>query len=123
LRQSQFARDRDDAMQLGIELLDALEVDVGETLGGELALLEPARELAEGCESNVSVVCREWTGSCCCEQIDLIRSDLQPRWAGFHREGAESKATLRGRCAAHRVPPSSCANCLQPVRSVSVNST
>jgi hypothetical protein len=40
LRQRQVARERDDAAQLGVEALQAVQIDIGEALGGELARLD-----------------------------------------------------------------------------------
>jgi hypothetical protein len=45
----------DNAAQFGIEALEAVEVDVGEALGGELARFDPAGELCDGCERDVGV--------------------------------------------------------------------
>ena len=51
-----IARERDDATQLGIEALQALEIDAGEALGGELARFDPARKLGDRREGDVFVV-------------------------------------------------------------------
>ena len=42
LGEREVACERDDAMKLRVELLNALQINVGEALGGELALLDPA---------------------------------------------------------------------------------
>ncbi len=46
------AGEGDDAVDLGIELLDALEVDVSEAGAGEFAGLDPAGELVDGGEGD-----------------------------------------------------------------------
>jgi hypothetical protein len=55
LLERQVAGERDDAAQLGVEALQAVEVDVGEALGGELARLDPARKLRERGEGDVGI--------------------------------------------------------------------
>ena len=55
LRQGQVAGERDDAAQLGVEALDAVQIDAREALGGELARLDPARELGQRREGDVRI--------------------------------------------------------------------
>ena len=62
LGEREIARKRNDAAQLGIELLDAAEVDLREALGSKFALLDPAGELRDGSEGDVGVVRRQRTG-------------------------------------------------------------
>ena len=50
----------DDAVELGIELLDAVEVDLCEVLAGELAGFDPAGELGYGGEGDLVVGGWEW---------------------------------------------------------------
>src|SRR5258707_15085338 len=47
LRECQVARECDDAVQPGIELLKALQINAGETIRGQLALIDPARKLGQ----------------------------------------------------------------------------
>src|SRR5947207_4113769 len=59
LRESEIAREGDDAAEFRIELLNSIEVDVREALGSELALLDPAREPGDGSVGDVGIVGRE----------------------------------------------------------------
>src|ERR1019366_7324197 len=52
----QVARQRDHTMQLGVEALDAVQIDAGEALAGEPARLHPARQLAHRSEGKVAIV-------------------------------------------------------------------
>src|SRR6266704_1705071 len=70
LREGEIARESDDAAQLRIELLDAAQVDLREALGGEFALLDPARELCYGGEGDVRIVGRYRAG------VDLAANKL-----------------------------------------------
>ena len=54
--------ERDDRAKLGIKLLDAAQVDFGEALGGEFALLDPERQLCDGGEGDVRIVGRQRAG-------------------------------------------------------------
>src|SRR5262249_7385290 len=65
-------------VQLGIELFDALEVNVGEALGGQLSLFDPARQSNDGGESDVSVVRRQRAG------IGFATQESLAAWAAFH---------------------------------------
>ena len=56
LGEGEIAGEGDDAAELGIELLDAAQIDVREALGGEFALFDPARELGDWGEGDVGVV-------------------------------------------------------------------
>ena len=56
LSESKVARERDDAAQLGIELLDAFEINAGQPLRGELTLLDPSGELSNRGEGYIGVV-------------------------------------------------------------------
>jgi len=64
LCEREIARESNDAAELGIELLDAAQVDLREALGGEFALFDPARELSNWSKSNASIVGgqRAWVG-------------------------------------------------------------
>src|SRR5712692_3327103 len=55
LRERQLARERDDAVQLLIELLQTLQVNAGEPPRSKLSLLDPARQLCHRREGNVLV--------------------------------------------------------------------
>src|ERR1700730_856813 len=57
-----LAGEGDDAAELGIELLDALEINVGETRGGEMALLNPTGKLGNRGIGDVGIVCRKCSG-------------------------------------------------------------
>src|SRR5437868_6404340 len=59
LRKSQVGRQRNDAAQLRIETLDTVEIDLREPFRLELALLNPAGELSDGCESDVFILGRK----------------------------------------------------------------
>ena len=50
LGEREIARQRDHAAQFGIELLQPVEIDVGEALGGELAGFNPAGKLVTGAQ-------------------------------------------------------------------------
>src|SRR6516162_5274249 len=52
----------DDAAELGVEAVDAGEVDLGEAFGGELAGLDPAREMSDGGVGDGFVGAGEWAG-------------------------------------------------------------
>src|SRR5205085_10087887 len=56
LRERRVAREGDDASQLAVIALDAIEVDLREACGGELARLDPARESRDRSECDVGVV-------------------------------------------------------------------
>ena len=93
--------ERDDAAQRGIEALEAIEIDAGEPLGGELARMDPAAELGDVGEGDVVIArwaeARKAAGagtkwSCC-------GGGGMPGSMGFHCvAGASggSSATLRG---------------------------
>ena len=55
LLQREVARQRDDAAQLGIELLQAFQINFGQPLGREFSRLDPARELRHRSKCNVLV--------------------------------------------------------------------
>ena len=55
LRERHVLRERDDAAELRIELLDPAQVDVRQPLGGERLLLDPARQSGHGRERDISV--------------------------------------------------------------------
>ena len=55
LRQGQVAGERDHAAQLGVEALDAVQIDAREALGGEFARLDPVRELRHRREGKVLI--------------------------------------------------------------------
>jgi hypothetical protein len=55
LRECHILRERDDAAELGIELLDPVQIDVGQTLGGERLLFDPARQLGHWRKGDVGV--------------------------------------------------------------------
>ena len=103
-------------MQLGIELLQPLQINVGEPLRGELASLDPARELRHRCERNVFVSRGQRPG------IDLAAHKPLALWPRLlprqHRIPPRRRSDRRSRSqpcaarsAARRPPPSSCANC------------
>ena len=50
-----IAREGDDAAEFRIEALEALEIDAGQPLGGELAVFDPAREVRDRREGDVFV--------------------------------------------------------------------
>ena len=56
LLHGKVASQRDHTVQLGIELLQSLQIDVREALGGEFTRFDPARELRDGRECDVLVV-------------------------------------------------------------------
>ena len=62
LGEREIAGEGDDAAELGIELLDAAQIDLCEALGGEFALFDPAGELGYRGESDVGVVGGERAG-------------------------------------------------------------
>ena len=51
-----IAGEGDDAAEFGIEAGDAVEIDFGEALGGEVAVLDPAGELMDGGEGDGGIV-------------------------------------------------------------------
>src|SRR5262249_19173177 len=55
LLEGEVAGERDDAVEFGVELLESIEVDIGEPLGGELAVFDPLRKLRDGGEGDVFV--------------------------------------------------------------------
>ena len=80
LLQRQLARQRDHAMQLGIELLQPLQINIREPLGGELARLDPARELSHGRERNIFVARRQRSGIILATHEPIaLRTRLLPR--------------------------------------------
>jgi len=64
LRESEFAGDGDDAAEFGIELGDAIQIDVSEALAGELTFFDPAGELRDGGVGDVLVFGGERGGIC-----------------------------------------------------------
>jgi len=83
LRKSEVAREGDDAAEFRIELLDAMDVDVGEALGSKFALLNPARESGDGSVCDVGVVRRERAGiGICADEAVALRGGMRP---GEHR--------------------------------------
>src|SRR2546421_2909877 len=62
LSEREIAREGDDATEPGIELFDAPQVDLREALGGEFALLDPARELRYRGKSDVRIAGGERSG-------------------------------------------------------------
>ena len=58
LRQCMVGGERDDATQLRIETLDALEIDARKPLGGQRAGLDPARKFAHWREGDVVIIFR-----------------------------------------------------------------
>jgi hypothetical protein len=55
LRERKILRERDDATELRIEPLDAVQIDVRQTLGGEGLLFDPALQLRHRRKCDVSV--------------------------------------------------------------------
>src|SRR3989442_11331251 len=62
LLQRQLTGQCDNAVQLGIKLLEALEINVGEPLGGEFAALDPPRKLCYRGEGDVFIAGRKGAG-------------------------------------------------------------
>ena len=62
LLERQIASQRYNAVQLEIELLEAIEIDVGQAFGGEPAVLDPLRKLGHGGEGDVFVFCGKRAG-------------------------------------------------------------
>ncbi len=60
LREGVVAGEGDDAVDPGIEALDAFEVDLGEAGAGEFAGLDPAGEMVDGSEGDGFVGGGEW---------------------------------------------------------------
>ena len=58
LGESQFPGERDDATQLGVELLQTRQVEPGESFRAELSLLDPTRKLSHSCEGYVLIIFR-----------------------------------------------------------------
>ena len=101
LRQRQLARERDDAVQLRVEALQSVQIDVREPLRGDLALLDPARELRHTerrrCPRRSPAAALDLCGF---GRIGRVRSSLSVRAVlAFQRDQgatAGSSATLRG---------------------------
>ena len=107
LLQRQVARQRDDAMQLGIELLQPLQIDLGEALGGQLAGLDPARELGDGGEGDVFVASGQRAGvdRCCgrtgrAAALRFARAKSGPN--AWRERGSFPARVCAGRCGARR---------------------
>ena len=100
LLERQVASQRDHAAQLGIELLQPLEIDLSQPLGGKLALLDPARKLCHRGEGDVCVICRQRARIVvAADKLVALWPAFMPGSIGFHRvAGASdgSSATLRG---------------------------
>ena len=114
LREGEVARQGDDAAQLGIEAVDALEINVGEALGSELSRFDPARELGYGAKAMSSSRLGSGPGSlwlrnelvffrdpaCIPGQHGIPARSRGERW--FERDffGAGAAFVKRGHCAA-----------------------
>ena len=106
-------------MQLGIELLQALQINVREPLGSKFARLDPARKLRHGGERNVFVARRQRDRDrhgCAQSGRARVRSSAP---AVRDSSATPAQASIRAppcadRCAARKVRPSSCANCRRP---------
>ena len=85
LRQPEFPRERDHATQLGIEARNALQVDVSEPFGTELARLDPTRKLPHRGERDVGIVCRQGAGICiAADKAIARRTSLVARQSPVH---------------------------------------
>ena len=65
LREREIARQRDDAVQLGIEFFQTVEIDSREPVGSEFSLFDPSRKPRDRCERDVVILCRQWSGIGC----------------------------------------------------------
>ena len=114
--QGQVASECDHAMQLGIELLQSLQVDVRQALGCEFARLDPARELCHWGEGNVFVARGQRTriGRAADEAV-VFRTGLLPRAesdpSAWREPSSWARQACAARCDARRGTPSFCANC------------
>ena len=99
------ARQGDDAAELRIESFEAVQVNLGQPFGGELAALDPARKLRDGCKGDVAFV--RGQGEMRVQRCEAIR--LESAWSampgkrdsmggrrqrGFKRELARSSAAF-----------------------------
>ena len=113
----QLPRDRDDAAQLGIELLQPIEIDLVSRSERSFFALDPSRELGQRREGNVLVACRQWPWiGLAADKSIAFRAGLLPRQ---HRVPARPRRQLRIQrhlarpCAAfvqrrHRFAPAIC---------------
>ena len=104
LVESVFAREGDDAVQFGIKALDAANVDFSQARGGELAALDPARKLGDGCEGDVFFSGRK-RGMGVGAAHEDVGGGLAGHDAGKRRDSTEWRARGRARaraCAGRR---------------------
>ena len=105
LGEREIARESNDASELGIELLYAVQVDLREALGSEFVLLDPAGKLRDRGEGDIRIVGRQRAGLAL--GADKVIAPGAPRLArengmvarewcerGFERDRARTGAAL-----------------------------
>src|SRR5260370_37866432 len=88
-----MAREGDDAAELGIELLDTAQVNLGKAFRGEFALLDPAGKLRHRSEGDVGIVGgqRAGVGVGADELVSLGAGGLAGKNGMVAREGCERR--------------------------------
>ena len=92
LPQREVARERDNAAQRRIKLFESLQVNVRQPLGSEPALLDPVRQLRDGCERDVFIFRRKRTW------ILLCANELIAHWEHFQSRQHGIPSGCRRKC-------------------------
>ena len=117
LGQGNVARERDDAMELLVELGDSCQVDICQALGAQLAMLDPARELRDRGKGDVIVARGERPGVARAAHEPVARRpDALAREVGIPPRGGRQVRRQRDLLGAgatfdeprHRRPPARC---------------